>query len=857
MHKAAKEILANQARIEKAIEVNTLEARQAKTTSADAARAIETAQVTAGSAQERLEKGIEGGMDKLADLITSQLEFQAKEISRLASRVSREHEERMEAYNKTAHDAFLQIAPKERKIQELTRQIEELQNRAGPVRERSEQENREVTEYGDIRGMIDERDMEHEEREKVLAAANDRRPDAARDREEAGAPAPPARSHPTGPAASQDGAAERKMKKSLKEASAMAREAREAANETGKKVEQLGRVMAQDFTNFKTALREHEATIDLTVTAIAAKIIKAQPTAPGQQRETATPRAQAARPRPSPQRGVGVGVSREGPQLDDDQLMADIEDMITDAHKGTESDTESSEDEMEWDGVRTEPIAVPPSTKSRNALARRTRVEGMEASRHATVGATTHPDRARRIAQGATPPAPGLLNPDGTVTTIGEPRRPPALNPSTYGRDRPAEKRRTPPQAAPRTEGPTGPRPPPPIPRASRPATTPVPAAPARRSYAATAAAPARPGTPAGGWQTAKTKLTKRTEKAAQGPNLNKRKTSTPQEERRIAFTRETVSGQTHATTDVECRQITGAINVALCAAGAPAHIRIELVKRSEKGNLTAAAVIGADAAMLLHFKEVILRAARVHDRSVVDITNNENWQRLKVLVPVAPYSERSGLDQLKAEIEAENEGVEVKGRIRWLQPWAKLRHEQPVRASVIFSVRDRKTAQRLTTSMRIAGCKATALPFIPEGVDTQCRRCCQWGHSEFKCQNTRLYCGLCAGNHLTAQHQCPVRDCQAMKGRGCDHVEKRCVACKAAGHSATAFTCPARRAARAAARGQHYGPERPDNAEEQKDARPASPTNPPGDDAAETDSQVRSEDEDPEVSQTAAPVTI
>ena len=55
---------------------------------------------------------------------------------------------------------------------------------------------------------------------------------------------------------------------------------------------------------------------------------------------------------------------------------------------------------------------------------------------------------------------------------------------------------------------------------------------------------------------------------------------------------------------------MTAAINIALHKANAPAHIRIEPVKRSAKGNLTAAATIGAGANMLLFFKEVILQAA-------------------------------------------------------------------------------------------------------------------------------------------------------------------------------------------------------------------------------------------------------
>jgi len=51
---------------------------------------------------------------------------------------------------------------------------------------------------------------------------------------------------------------------------------------------------------------------------------------------------------------------------------------------------------------------------------------------------------------------------------------------------------------------------------------------------------------------------------------------------------------------------------------------------------------------MLLHFRETISQAARNHDSDIVDVWSNENWPRLKDLLPVTPYCEQSGLDILK-----------------------------------------------------------------------------------------------------------------------------------------------------------------------------------------------------------------
>jgi len=39
---------------------------------------------------------------------------------------------------------------------------------------------------------------------------------------------------------------------------------------------------------------------------------------------------------------------------------------------------------------------------------------------------------------------------------------------------------------------------------------------------------------------------------------------------------------------------------------------------------------------MLLGFKETILQAARNHDQIIVEVRANENWQRLKMYMPVA-----------------------------------------------------------------------------------------------------------------------------------------------------------------------------------------------------------------------------
>jgi len=121
---------------------------------------------------------------------------------------------------------------------------------------------------------------------------------------------------------------------------------------------------------------------------------------------------------------------------------------------------------------------------------------------------------------------------------------------------------------------------------------------------------------------------------------------------------------------------------------------------------------------------------------------------------------------------------------------------------------------------MRAAGGMCSAATFIPEGTDSQCAKCCEWGHTEFRCNRNRVFCGLYAEDHTTAKHTCPVKDCKASQGRACQHIILRCAACKVDGHPTNAFACPSRKAAKAAARGLQAN-------QEEQTVDPAPTTNP------------------------------
>ena len=113
-------------------------------------------------------------------------------------------------------------------------------------------------------------------------------------------------------------------------------------------------------------------------------------------------------------------------------------------------------------------------------------------------------------------------------------------------------------------------------------------------------------------------------------------------------------------------------------------------------------------------------------------------------------------LNKLRAEIESENEGVEIPMEMRWLgwAPSIKERyHAQQIRgSSVTFVVRCQGTAERLIISgLKVLGKQYKVEAFIEARPDTICGACSGWGHGE---HNFAFFetpkCALCAGLVLT-----------------------------------------------------------------------------------------------------------
>jgi hypothetical protein len=105
-------------------------------------------------------------------------------------------------------------------------------------------------------------------------------------------------------------------------------------------------------------------------------------------------------------------------------------------------------------------------------------------------------------------------------------------------------------------------------------------------------------------------------------------------DERYVVFERAAGAPQILATAAASAADF---VNIALSKV-APAHVRTEAFRISERGSLTAAARTGASAAMLLRFKKEIIEAARKADSAIINVIACESWVELKILVPYGLY---------------------------------------------------------------------------------------------------------------------------------------------------------------------------------------------------------------------------
>jgi len=243
-------------------------------------------------------------------------------------------------------------------------------------------------------------------------------------------------------------------------------------------------------------------------------------------------------------------------------------------------------------------------------------------------------------------------------------------------------------------------------------------------------------------------------------------------------------------------QEIASAINCARFHQKAPAHIRIMNATRNAKGAITAITHPNATADTARQYCDIIITAARSVDKGVVDVEENESWDRRKIhAVPLIRYMGKSteGLQKMREEFEAENEGIVIPTQVRWLANPRTIRERRQngeiAVASVVFVVKGSKIAQSLVKNgIKVVGVWYRVETYTNEGPDSRCELCCGWGHIENMC-SSKPKCGYCSGHHQTSDHKCNVVGCTAKQGSLYSDTLEKCPNCKG-NHIAFSIRC-------------------------------------------------------------------
>jgi len=202
----------------------------------------------------------------------------------------------------------------------------------------------------------------------------------------------------------------------------------------------------------------------------------------------------------------------------------------------------------------------------------------------------------------------------------------------------------------------------------------------------------------------------------------------------------------------------------------------------------------------------ITITAARNINKGVLDVEENESWERLMIhAVPLVQYMGKGteGLQMMREEFEVENEEVGIPTQEWWPANPCTIREGRKNRELavqlVVFVVKGNKVAQRLVKK----GIKAAAIwnrfeTSTKVGPDSPYVLCCGWGHIEIK--GTSMHtCGYCSGHYWPSDHACNMVRCTVTAGPLCGHTWVKCPNCKG-NHIAFSNRCPKKtEAARAA----------------------------------------------------------
>ena len=137
---------------------------------------------------------------------------------------------------------------------------------------------------------------------------------------------------------------------------------------------------------------------------------------------------------------------------------------------------------------------------------------------------------------------------------------------------------------------------------------------------------------------------------------------------------------------------------------------------------------------------------------------------------------------------------------------------------SVVAAILSEEVFGRLCKSgVWLPGNRHEVDAFEEERPDALCLRCGKWGHISPHCDEAKKpKCAICAREHATRDHRCPVKGCRVGRSRMCPHTTAKCANCGGP-HGARADAYAAKRIAQHTARGWRSPP--PPRREQRKEA--------------------------------------
>ena len=257
-----------------------------------------------------------------------------------------------------------------------------------------------------------------------------------------------------------------------------------------------------------------------------------------------------------------------------------------------------------------------------------------------------------------------------------------------------------------------------------------------------------------------------------------------------------------------EANNIASYVNRALHRKGS-SSVRVERIRCTDTGRTLSVTTPTSTLQDLLEHRDMVLQAARVIDSSIRDVVPQQKWKWIRIhnisLTRYMGKARDGGLIKLREELEAENSGMHIQAEIRWLggaKVRARFQANKDGSSSVVAAVLGEATFGRLCKGgVRLLGRRYEVDAFEEAWrPDASCSRCSGGKHIAPHCLAAAPGCALCAKDHLTTDHRCPVEGCKVGKGHPCPHGVAKCANCGEA-HGGRADACAAKREARLVSR--------------------------------------------------------